>query len=123
VGFLVLEMWKMGTRSTRKQPFCWQEKKVLRLLKKKYKGETLSKLRNLYLTLTQMDSDFNGKEIKWYTKSISTYSGLSIRWIPKGLKIFEELNIIEIKNGERDEYGRFTEKLLEFTPERVKSNV
>jgi hypothetical protein len=108
----------MNTRSTRNQPFCWQEKKVLRLLKEKFKGSKLGKLRNLYLTITQMDSDFNGKHINWYTKSLSTYSGLSVKWIPTGLKVFEELNIVKIVRN-RDKYGRFQINELIFTPESV----
>lgn len=104
----------MNTRSTRNQPFCWQEKKVLRLLKEKFKGSKLAKLRNLYLTITQMDSDFNGKHINWYTKTISTYSGLSVKWIPTGLKVFENLNIVKI-NRNRDKHGRFQIGELIFT--------
>ncbi|MCK4754953.1 MAG: hypothetical protein KAS58_06950 [Calditrichia bacterium] len=108
----------MNTRSTRNQPFCWQEKKVLRLLKEKFKGSELAKLRNLYLTITQMDSDFNGKHINWYTKSLSTYSGLSVKWIPTGLKVFENLNIVKIIRN-RDKYGRFQIGELIFTPDSV----
>jgi len=51
-------------RNIRKQPFCWQEKTVLRMLRKKYSGAELSKLRNLYLTLTKKQSDFFEVEIK-----------------------------------------------------------
>ncbi len=90
----------------------------MRLLKEKFKGSELAKLRNLYLTITQMDSDFNGKHINWYTKSLSTYSGLSVKWIPTGLKVFENLNIVKIIRN-RDKYGRFQIGELIFTPESV----
>ena len=106
-----------NTRSTKKQPFCWQEKKILRLLKNNYKGAELQKLRNLYLTLTEIESDFNGQNIKYYTATIAKYSGLSRGWIPKGLKLFEKLKMImlvEEKNG-----GRFRGKSLVFTPEVI----
>ena len=112
----------MNTRSTRNQPFCWQEKKVLRILKENFKGSELAKLRNLYLTITQMDSDFNGKHINWYTKTISTYSGLSVKWIPTGLKVFEELNIVKIIRN-RDKYGRFQISELIFTPDSVAKSI
>ncbi|MDU1912077.1 hypothetical protein [Fusobacterium sp.] len=105
-------------RSTRKQPFCWQEKKILRVLRCSYNGAELQKLRNLYLTLTEIYSDFNGQDIKYYTETIAKYSGLSRAWIPKGLKIFEELKVIlliEDKVG-----GRFKGKKLVFTPENLK---
>jgi len=106
-------------RSTRKQPFSWQEKKVLRIIRKKYSGSMNAKLRNLYLTITEMDSDFNSQDIKFYTKSINTYSGLSTEWIPTGLKILEnELNIIEII--EEREGGKFKAKTIKFTPDNIK---
>jgi len=104
-------------RSIRKQPFCWQEKKILRLLRRNFKKLELSKLRNLYLTISEMDSDFNGKDIKYYTNSISTYSGLSKEWIPSGLKILEKLQMIEII--EEKEKGKFKGKKLVFTPDNV----
>lgn len=106
-----------NTRSTRNQPFCWQEKKILRLLRKHFEGAELQKMRNLYLTITEMDSDFNGEDIKFYTKTVSTYSGLSKDWIPKGLKVFEELKMIEIV--EDRENGKFKGKRLVFTPENI----
>ncbi|MEG1286970.1 MAG: hypothetical protein RSD13_02820 [Clostridium sp.] len=104
-------------RSTRNQPFCWQEKKVLRLLRNNFKGAELAKLRNLYLTITEIDSDFNNEDIKFFTKTISTYSGLSTEWIPTGLKIFEKLKMIEII--EEREKGQFKGKKIVFTPENI----
>ena len=69
-------------------------------------------MRNLYLTLTEIDNDFNGKEVKYYTKTIHTYSGLSVDFIPKGLKELEQMGIIEIvKNREG---GRFKGKNIIF---------
>ena len=105
------------SRSTNNQPFCWQEKKVLRLLRKNYKGGELAKLRNLYLTITEIDSDFNQKDVKYYTKTIATYSGLHKDWIPKGLRIFQKLKIINVESNRED--GRFAGKTLQFTPEKV----
>ena len=105
------------TRSTRNQPFCWQEKKILRLLKKKYKKHELSKYRNLYLTLTEINSDFNGKTIKYYTKTIATYSGLGRDWIPSALKEFENMGIIQVIQEKVS--GKFKGKKLVFTPEKV----
>ena len=104
-------------RSTRKQPFCWQEKKVLRLLRANFNGADLAKLRNLYLTITEIDSDFNNEDINYFTKTISTYSGLSKDWIPTGLKIFEKLKMIEIV--EERENGKFKGKKIVFTPENI----
>ena len=108
----------MATRTTRNQPFCWQEKSILRMLRKEFQGAELVKLRNLYLTLTEIHSDFNGKPIKFFTKTISTYSGLSKEWIPKGLSILESFDIISFR--QLREGGEFVGKELIFTPERAK---
>jgi len=104
-------------RNTRNQPFCWQEKKVLRILRKSFIGTELMKLRNLYLTITEIDSDFNNREVKYYTKTIHTYSGLSKEWIPSGLKILESLKIIQFKDQRQS--GKYAGRMLIFTPERI----
>lgn len=104
-------------RSTRNQPFCWQEKKILRKIRKSYTGSELCKLRNLYLTITEMDSDFNNQDIKFYTKTISTYGGLSKEWIPSGLKILQKMKVLQIV--EDREGGKFKGKRLIFTPQNV----
>lgn len=64
-----------------------------------------------------MDSDFNSRDIKKYTKSISTYSGLSKEFIPQGLKKLKELGIIEIIADK--ENGKFKGKRIVFTPEKI----
>ena len=105
-------------RNTKNQPFCWQEKKILRLLRNQYYGgKEHDKLRNLYLTLTEIYSDFNGQDIKYYTQTIARYSGLTKEWIPKGLKIFEKLKMVQLIE-DRDK-GKFKGKRLIFTPENL----
>ena len=104
-------------RSTKNQPFFWQEKKILRLLRCQYEGKEHDKLRNLYLTLTEIYSDFNGQDIKYYTQTIIKYSSLGKDWIPKGLKIFENLKVIQLVE-ERNK-GKFKGKRLIFTPENI----
>lgn len=108
----------MATRSTRSQPFCWQEKSILRELNKRYDGAELVKYRNLYLTLTQIDSDFNNQDINFYAKTVATYSGLPRDWIPKALKVFEQMGIIEIKQHYDQATKRPLHKELIFTPEK-----
>jgi hypothetical protein len=109
----------MSTRLTRNQPFCWQEKKILRLFRVYFQGNELAKYRNLYGTLTEMDSDFNGQEIKFYTKTIATYSGLNKEWIPKAVQNLEKMKILSITQ-KRDDSGRFTHRHIIFTPENIK---
>ena len=104
-------------RNTKNQSFCWQEKKILRLLRCLHDGKEHDKLRNLYLTLTEIYSDFNGRDIKYYTQTIAKYSSLSKDWIPKGLKIFEKLKVIQLV--EERSKGKFKGKRLIFTPENI----
>ena len=104
-------------RNTKNQPFCWQEKKILRLLRCLYEGNEHDKLRNLYLTLTEIYSDFNGQDIKYYTQTIIKYSSLSNSWIPKGLKIFESLKVIQLVEERKN--GKYKGKKLIFTPENI----
>ena len=104
-------------RNTKNQSFCWQEKKILRLLRCLHDGKEHDKLRNLYLTLTEIYSDFNGRDIKYYTQTIAKYSSLSKDLIPKGLKIFEKLKVIQLV--EERSKGKFKGKRLIFTPENI----
>lgn len=75
-------------------------------------------MRNLYMTLTEIDSDFNGKGIRWYTKTIATYSGLSTEWIPKGLKRLARLGAVQF-GGKKDESGKWMSREIEFTPDSI----
>ncbi len=104
-------------RSTRKQSFCWQEKKINRLIRKEYTGSERVKMLLLYATITEIDSDFNQKNIKYYTKTIATYSGLSKDFIPTGLRRFEKMHILTIIGGK--DKGKFKGKKLVFTPEKI----
>ena len=104
-------------RKTENQPFCQQEEKVLQLFRCRYERKELDRFRNLHLTLTEIYSDFNGRDIKCYVETIANYSGLSKAWIPKGLKIFEELKLIQLV--EERSKGKFKGKRLIFTPENI----
>lgn len=112
-------------RQIRRQPFCWQEKRILRFLKQSYRGLERAKMLMLYTVLTWIDSDFNGKPIRWYTKTIATYSGLDRHWVSKGLKKLQELKIIKIRLPARDKVtGKFMEDpetgpAVIFTPEGI----
>lgn len=98
---------ELPTRQFRKQPFCWQEKKILRLLKSKYNKRTLPYRRSIYLALTEIESDFGKAFIKNYTKTISTYAGINRQLVSKILKEFEKLGILHIIIL-RDERGKFS---------------
>ena len=121
-------------RNIRQQPFCWQEKTVLRDIKREYKepkvitvktkGEkdqkyrfTIGNMKLLYFTLTEIESDFQGKEIFHYTQTISTYSDLNRNWIPKALEELELLGIIEM-SGKTSKAGKFINRTIQFTTAR-----
>lgn len=105
-------------RSTRNQSFCWQEKKINRLIQDRFEKSERVKMLLLYATLTWLDSDFNSKDIKYYTQTISAYSGLGKEFIPKGLKLLEALHVLRII--QEKEAGKFKGKKLIYTPEKVK---
>ena len=107
-------------RPIRNQPFCWQEKSILREFSKRFRGTELVKYRNLYLTLTQIESDFNDNSIKFYTRTVATYSGLPINWIPGALKVLGKMGIIEIVTHRDPLTNRPLDKELFFTPEKMK---
>lgn len=109
-------------RSTRNQPFCWQEKKILRLFHKNIKGAELTKYIALYTGITWLDSDFNGQDIKWYSVTLSKRTGLSKDWVSKALKKLVEFKIIKIEEH-RNEKGHFAGASLIFTPEEVDENI
>ena len=109
----------MSTRNIRNQPFCWQEKKINRFLRDNFEGMERAKMILLYQTITEIESDFNSKEIKYYTKVISSYSGLSKEFIPKAVKKFEKLGIIKVLNQKNEQTGKFDKKRIIFTPENI----
>ncbi len=112
-------------RQIRRQPFCWQEKKVLRLIQKSFTGLKRAKTLLLYTTLTWLDNDFNGQPIRNYNNTLAERSGLDPHWIPKGIKYLIEMKIIEIRKRARDEEtGKFkqdgkTGAAILFTPEKA----
>jgi len=95
------------------QLICWQEKDAFRILRKQFHKGELVKMRCLYDTITEIDSDFKGwtdelvsfiddfdvQADSYYVKIIHTYSGLPENWIPEGLKKFQELGILIKKRG------------------------
>lgn len=107
----------MKKRDIKDQPFAWQEKHILRLIKSSFKGSELSRYLLLYNTLTWLHSDFNGKPIKYFTKIINTYSGLSPRFIPEGIKVLSALDIVQLRGVKKG--NCFVTKELLFTPENV----
>ena len=99
------------TRQFRKQPFCWQEKNVLRLLKRKYSKRKILSRRSVYLALTEIESDFGKSFIKNYTKTIATYAGIDRHLASQILKEFEKLGIVKMTILRKS--GKFCGKVVE----------
>ncbi len=66
-------------RIFRKNPIAWWDKNVMRYLRGKYGKDkkTFIMLRSVYLSLCEIESDFNDKPINFFTKTVGTYAGLS----------------------------------------------
>ena len=86
-----------STRIFRENPFGWYDKVAMRYLRKKY-GEdkkTFLIIRAVYLALTEIDSDFNGSSIPFFTETVGTYAGVSREVAGKYLNILEEEGLIQ----------------------------
>lgn len=105
----------METRIFRDSPFCWQEKEALRFLRKNFSGRQLVNLRCLYLALTEIESDFAGKEIKHYTKMLESYSGMSRQAVSENLSTLESIGFVKTEE-KRDEHGRFNGRTVILQP-------
>ena len=66
-------------RIFRKNPIAWWDKNVMRHLRHKYGQDkkTFLLIRSVYLALCEIESDFNDKPVKFFTKTVGTYAGLS----------------------------------------------
>src|SRR2546421_433594 len=86
-----------NTRIFRENPFGWYDKVAMRYLRKKY-GEdkkTFLIIRAIYLALTEIDSDFNGSPIPFFTETVGTYAGVSREVAGKYLNMLEEEGLIK----------------------------
>lgn len=102
-------MKSIPTRQFREQPFSWQSKAALRLLRKRYPKRKLPYRKAVYLALTEIESDFQSNPIRTYTNTIATYSGVDRHSVSKILKEFSEFGLIKTEI-ERDSKGRFSQR-------------
>lgn len=102
-----------SVRAIRSTPFCWQEKWVLRVLRKKYSGNMLVKMIALYTTMTWILSDNQEQMLTHYTSTVQRYSGLPKDWIPKGIQELEQLELVTIHDLRNNE-GQFNGRMIEF---------
>lgn len=118
-----------NARKFGKHPFAWQEKRVLRLIRKLYTRTTRAKMICLYVALTWIASDFvNAPEpVQYYNRTISHYSGLDTHFITTGLKDLVAIGAIEILQAKQPrKHGRFIRDKswgpqITCTPDNLKS--
>ncbi len=81
-------------------------------------GLELGKLRNLYLTLVEQDSDLAdiGDDHRLNTKKIHDKSGIFQVWIPTGIKKLEKIGII--RTYRKRHLGRYAGKYFELIVEK-----
>ena len=102
-------------RRQRNVAHLWADKRVLRYLRKRYKASEYRNLRNVYLALCEIESDFieelrEGREgIQGFNKTLQTYSGLKYDTTNKYLKILKEEGAVEVEQI-KDESGNFTDR-------------
>ena len=110
-----------GSRVFRDSPFAWFEKSASRKLRRKYKDDKhlLSKLKVVYISLCEIDSDFAGRPILGFMKTVGTYSGISRERVSKYVRLLEEERLIKIHRQSRGEDGKFQSgQVLEILPVR-----
>jgi hypothetical protein len=95
-------------RDTRRAPFCWQEKEIIRILRlffseNESKGITLNTAFAVYLVLTEIASDKgNISSLEVTQNEIAAKAGISKRQVVKYLELFTRLKIIKTENRKTD---------------------
>lgn len=89
-----------------------KDKRILKLIREKYKKNKLVKLLSLYCAIAELEEDF--KSEKYKTSLITKHSGLSKNWIPGGLKILNNLGVIAIEESRNK--GKFSNRGFKIIP-------
>jgi len=86
-------------RKFREKPFCYQDKDILRLIRKKNSNKPRQNeiLRQIYFTLTEIASDRGNNRFSASMKEIASYSGFSPWTIRRHLPILVEYGAILIR--------------------------
>lgn len=100
----------MEVREFRQSPFCWQDKPILRHINNNVQRKQLSSVRNVYLTLTEIASDYSSEDIKVFIFDVSNRSWLSEDTVSKCLHILQELWIIDYWEQKRNSEWKYDKK-------------
>jgi hypothetical protein len=84
-------------RIFRKNPIAWWDKNAMRQLRKKFGKDkkTFVILRSVYLALCEIESDFAGAAINFFTQTVGTYAGTSRQVAGKYINLLEQLDLIK----------------------------
>lgn len=106
---------KLRVRVFRENPFCWQSKKILRLIQEKHAGQKLTSRLSVYTVLTEISSDYSTDEYDTWGIKIMEMAGVGYSTLRNILNEFEESGIIK-RHQERTSkgtYGKLEITLLE----------
>lgn len=100
---MTAQLPESGTRVFRETPFGWWDKPTMRHLRRKYGHDkkVFCALRSVYLALCELDSDFVGKPINSFAKTVGTYAGTSRQVAGKYIRLLEEEGLVR-QSGIRD---------------------
>lgn len=92
-------------------PFAWQDVRVIRLIRERFRGKRLSSALAIYLILTEQASIAGrgqGKHVnqfRAYLGTIAEYSGKSVVTIKRYCKEFKQLGILDWENRRRGKFN------------------
>lgn len=102
-------------RVFRGNPFCWQSKKILRMIQINYAGQKLTSRVAVYTVLTQVASDNSAEEYETWGVKIMEMAGVGYTTLRNIFNEFEGLKIIKRKQERtrKGTYGMLEISLLE----------
>lgn len=78
------------------QPFCWQEKEALRMIRQSFEGDTPSALLT-YVALTEIASDLKSETFQASASYIASKVKLTSRTVTKFIEPLEKLKLIAVR--------------------------
>lgn len=107
----------------RRQPWCWQEKPILKFIRKSFKTKEIATAISIYVVLTEIASNKQKNDYNVTRADIGKMVGRSADSIDRYLNRFEELEIINKEVVVYDNWNRGLNIQLLGTPEAEKYKV
>jgi hypothetical protein len=104
-----------------REPYCWQEKRILRTIRDVFEKRTglKSSAIALYTALTEIASDYQSDTFTVNQTTIGNRAGLTDRTLRKILPIFQTLGVVTVKRNYVDGLERQTTYCLHRAAESV----